>query len=171
MRFFFFGTLQDPDVLEIVLGRPVDGEVPMKPARLHGYDLATARDDWLPVLRPKLGSVVDGVVVDGLSGHDLERIAFFEDVEYDAEVLHVVLQDGVRVEATVYVGSHLEVDVDAPWRYQHWVAVDKPILLELARRWMDYLGEVDLTAAEEEWDRTRAEIEAVYLADVSLTRR
>ena len=48
-RFFFFGTLMDRDVLELVLDRPVT-ERDLSPARLNGFARRRIAKDSFPVL-------------------------------------------------------------------------------------------------------------------------
>ncbi len=49
MDYFFFGTMRDRDVLELVVGRPVT-DADTEAAALPGYRLARAIDDSYPAL-------------------------------------------------------------------------------------------------------------------------
>ncbi|MDH3377347.1 MAG: gamma-glutamylcyclotransferase [Gammaproteobacteria bacterium] len=162
MRFFFYGTLMDHDVIEIVLGRALDAGC-LKPARLEGYCTRIAIDEAVPVLRVAPGASVSGVVIEKLTAADAESIRFFEESEYDSEPCEVVV-DGVGiVVAEVHLNSQLRVDENQSWDFERWQAEEKSLFLILARQWMQHVGTTDLRAADEEWDRTRAR----YLADLN----
>ncbi len=155
MRFFFYGTLMDHDVIEIVLGRSLAARR-LQPARLDGYCAQTAIDEAVPVLRTAPGSSVSGVVIENLTEADAVRICFFEESEYDSEPREVVV-DGVGVvTAHVYLNSQLRINEKQRWDFPRWQAEEKPLFLILARQWMRHVGATDLRAADEEWDRTRA---------------
>ncbi|MGH6887228.1 MAG: gamma-glutamylcyclotransferase family protein, partial [Geminicoccales bacterium] len=81
MSFFFFGTLMDRDVLEIVLGRPV-GEDELAPARLRGYRRVRTATRPYPMLKPDPDGVVEGMLLIEASRRDEVRILHFEDQEY-----------------------------------------------------------------------------------------
>ena len=159
MRFFFYGTLMDHDVIEIVLGRALAARR-LQPARLDGYCAQIAIDEAVPVLRSAPGSSVLGVVIENLTVADAERICFFEESEYDSEPCEVVV-DGVGVvTAYVHLNSQLRVNEKQSWDFPRWQAEEKPLFLILARQWMRHVGATDLRAADEEWDRTRARYRA-----------
>lgn len=159
MRFFFYGTLMDHDVIEIVLGRALIARC-LQPAKFDGYCARIAIDEAVPVLRAAPDSSVSGVVIDDLTAADAKRICFFEDSEYDSEPCEVEV-DGVGVvTAYVYLNSQLRVNEKQNWDFLRWKAEEKPLLLILARQWMRHFGATDLRAADKEWDRTRARYRA-----------
>jgi hypothetical protein len=159
MRFFFYGTLMDNDVIEIVLGRALEAPC-LQPARLDGFCARIAIDEAVPVLRAAPGSSVSGVVIENLTAADAENIRFFEASEYDSEPCEVVV-DGVGVAiAYVHLNSQLRVNEKQSWDFLRWQAEEKPLFLTLARQWMRHVGATDLRAADEEWDRTRVRYRA-----------
>jgi len=168
-RFFFFGTLMDLDVLEIVLGRKLRAQR-LHPARLEGFHAYMAHDEDVPVLVSASGSSVGGVVIDELSADDQTRIAFFEDSEYSYEVRPVIVNDVVSVQAKVHVQSCLIANQERDWHYVSWRQSEKPLFLILARQWMRHLGVADLTEANAEWDRTRARYRAGMATKIPRSR-
>src|SRR3546814_14332510 len=77
-RYFFFGTLMDPDVLRLVLGRPVTRGA-LAPARLHGYRRMRILRDSFPVLVADPPPPVEGSVFNAAGAPDDARVLFFED--------------------------------------------------------------------------------------------
>ena len=90
MRFFFFGSLLDADVAELVLGRRPAPRA-WEPAALDGYVRAIFAKESYPILVPRAGGRVDGALMRGLSAEDTSRIAWFEEGEYDVRALPVTL--------------------------------------------------------------------------------
>lgn len=82
MRLFFFGSLLDPELFEVVVGRPVASVVRV-PARLDGWSARRVREEDYPVLVPTAGSGTVGRVIAGLSWTEIDRVQFFEGDEYD----------------------------------------------------------------------------------------
>lgn len=158
MRYFFFGTLRDLDVLKIVLDRTV-GDLVIRPAHLNGYRTRLAIAEPYPVLESSPDHSVEGVTVEGITSADVERILFFEESEYGNESVDVEMDDGRSVSALVHTSSHFEYYRDIDWDYATWCQTDKPILLVLAQQWMKHLDSEDLDAADKEWDRTRERLQ------------
>ncbi|MFQ5774337.1 MAG: gamma-glutamylcyclotransferase family protein [Kiloniellaceae bacterium] len=156
MRFFFFGLLADSDMLELVIGRPAPGR-PFPRARLAGFRLARLRGESFPVLAPAPGSRVEGVVVGGLSAADVDRILFFESVEYEPAPVAVELLDGGIVEAQAFTASARGDAADEEWRFEDWLARHKARDLRETALWMTLYGRLDVAAADRLWDRARAE--------------
>src|SRR5690606_22005033 len=100
-RYFFFKTLMDTDVLQLVLGRPVTfGTLP--PAWLHGCRRMRILHDSFPVLVADPSAAVDGLVFTAAGPQDQARILFFEDYDYDLATCRPVLGDDSTVEALFY---------------------------------------------------------------------
>ena len=131
---FVFGTLRDPDVLALVLGR---AGARTEPASLPGHAARTVAGRDYPVLVPEPGKAAPGALVHGLDAADRARLAWFEGEAYALAPCRVDAADGA-VDATVFVAAGLPVD--GPWHLDAWRARDKPGFLERARRWMDEFG-------------------------------
>ena len=128
MRYFFFGTLRDLDVLKIVLNWPVD-YLNIQSAYLNGYRTRLAVAEPYPVLEKCTDRRVEGIVVQGFTPS--------------------------MSSAAAHVSSHFEYYPDIDWEYRNWSETDKSILRVLTKQWMKHQGCEDLSAADAEWDRTR----------------
>lgn len=157
MRYFFYGTLTDADVLALVLGRRLAADA-LRPARLEGCRLAPAAEEPYPVPVPEPDAAVEGFVVEDLNAEDRARIAFIEDSEYRTRRAQVRLADGRGVRAHIHLDSDLEAVRGAEWDLDDWRAEERPDFLVLTAQWMAHFGARDLAAAEAEWDRTRDEL-------------
>ena len=154
MRFFFFGLLADPDILNEVAGRPIPGH-PFPSARLSGHRLVHLRRETFPMLIADAGHHVPGVLVDGLSEAEVERIIFFESVEYEPRPLTVEF-DGTQVEAHAFATTARAVAHHEPWTFQAWQARFKAHDLREAMLWMSFHGVVDVAEADRLWEAARA---------------
>lgn len=154
MRFFFFGLLSDPDILNLVAGRAVPGH-PFPAARLSGHRLARVRNETFPMLVPALGSQVSGVIVENLDQGDVDRIMFFESVEYEPQTL-VVESAGRETEALVFAGTARAAPDHEPWTFEDWQRRFKAHDLREARLWMSFYGVIDVAEADRLWTEARA---------------
>ncbi|MEE8223447.1 MAG: gamma-glutamylcyclotransferase family protein [Alphaproteobacteria bacterium] len=135
MRFFFFGTLMDPDVREVVVGRPVPASR-IEPATLEGFRRMCVAGRSCPMLIPDPPGRVEGCLVRGLDGRARARIGRFEGDEYRPERHWVRLSGGVRIEAYVYMARSGVRAGRTPWELSTWQRRHKRALLERARLWL-----------------------------------
>jgi hypothetical protein len=155
MRFFFFGSLLDEDVLAVVLGRAVAAPV-FAPAVLEGYVRALSALESYPVIVARPGGQVDGGLVRGLSAADHVRIAWFEEGEYQITPVHVRLADGRRIAARACV-TRPEHSVRAgDWSLARWQREAKPEFLPRVRAWMELYGRGTVAEAEATWQTMMA---------------
>jgi hypothetical protein len=159
MRFFFFGLLRDPEVLALVTGRPWTADRFLG-ARLADAALVHLRGEVFPILVPAPGAWVPGVVVAGLGGSDLDRIQFFESVEYEPTKVAVELLGGETVEAHAFAATpraaHSAAHNEAPWSFEAWRARDKARALHEAELWMALYGRLSVEEADRRWDAALA---------------
>ncbi len=155
MRFFFFGLLRDLDVLELVTGRPWTADRFLG-ARLADAALVHLRGEAFPILVPAPGAWVPGVVVAGLGGSDLDRIRFFESVEYEPAKVAVELWGGEAVEAHAFAATPRTARNEEPWSFEQWRARDKAQALHEAELWMALYGRLSIEEADRRWDETLA---------------
>ncbi len=159
MDHFFFGTLKDRDVLDLVVGRQV-ADADVAPAILSGFRLVRVVEESYPGLAPAPGGQAEGLLAKRLSSRDIERITWFEGAEYGPHVGEVTLGDGTRVTATVHLPSEtLEVS-DQTWDFEHWRRAEKPMLMALTRAHMTLMGRVSREAAAAIWDQRRERMQA-----------
>lgn len=81
MRFFFYGTLRDRDLLSLVLGRPVARDA-LKSATLRDWRRHPARGKTYPILVRERGAETDGDLLDGVSAGEQRRLALYEGEGY-----------------------------------------------------------------------------------------
>jgi hypothetical protein len=132
MRFFFYGTLLDPDVTALVLGRRLPPSA-FLPARLSGYVRRRAVGKGYPVLARRRGGSVSGAVVGGLTARDVARLAAYEGPNYRIAALPVRLQ-GRLVTVSVFEpnGPGLQPSAD-PWDLAAWQSRHKRAFVAFIR--------------------------------------
>ncbi len=119
MRYFFYGTLLDPDVRAHILGSWINRREPTR-ARLPGYRRVYIRGRHYPVVVPAHGESVDGLLAEGLDRHAMRRLAEFESDEYVDAERTVLVDDGRAVRARVFVASALARPTRTPWTVEVW---------------------------------------------------
>lgn len=135
MRFFFFGTLMDEEVLALVvsyLPPPHD----RRPAILSGYRRVKARGVSYPVIVEAERSSVEGLLVSGLDRAAAERLAAYEGAAYEAAEVTVSVA-GRPHRALVFVprpGGGL-VPLDEDWHYEEWRRRHGATFVARLRRW------------------------------------
>ena len=119
MRYFFYGTLIDPEVLYTVIRRPV-ASADRRPALLRGFRRVYRRGADYPVLVPDGSRAVEGIVVSGLGQRDVALLGAFEGNEYRAHLLPVRLRSGQMVRARVFLpGPGCEASGE-DWTIEEW---------------------------------------------------
>ncbi len=168
MRFFFFGSLRDHDILEVVIGRTLPRRA--RPvARLPDHRLERMAKETFPLLVAAPGDRAPGVVVEGLETGDIERIHFFESVEYEPRLHAVELAAGGTLDCHLFAATAVAGATGEPWHYDDWAARHKAKELREARLWMAFHGRVTAAEADRLWDEAVAagrEIEDL-IAEVS----
>jgi hypothetical protein len=81
MRFFFYGTLLDPDVVALVLGRRLPPAA-FVPASLPGHARRRAKGASYPIVVRDPCGEVPGAVVGGMSRRDVARLSAYEGPRY-----------------------------------------------------------------------------------------
>ncbi|SJZ57221.1 Gamma-glutamyl cyclotransferase, AIG2-like [Enhydrobacter aerosaccus] len=119
MRFFFYGTLLDPDVTALVLGRRMAPGM-FQRAILPGHARWRVQGGSYPIVVPDARAEVVGAVVSGLSQRDIERLARYEGPGYRIAPLKVKL-GGVTTVVSVFepVKSRLQPSRDV-WDLHQW---------------------------------------------------
>jgi Gamma-glutamyl cyclotransferase, AIG2-like len=135
LSFFFFGTLMDRDVLEIVLGRAV-AENELAPARLGGYRRVRTASRPYPMLRPDPDGVIEGMLLIEASSRDEARILHFESEEYVDRPTAVRSACGQEIEARVFFALASMGETEEPWEPGSWASRHKSDFLRQCREWM-----------------------------------
>ena len=154
MAYFFFGTMRDRDVLDLVIGRPI-ADADVAPATLAGFRLVRVVDESYPGLATMPAGRAGGLLVGGFSSRDLERLAWFEGAEYGPQPVEVTLGDGRRVTATMHLPNETLDVYDESWNFERWQRTEKPMLMALTRTHMALMGRVGVEAAATIWDQNR----------------
>ena len=119
MRYFFYGTLLDPDVRAHILGAWINRR-DLPRARLPGYRRVFIRGRHYPVVVPSAGEAVEGVLAGGLDRRAVLRLARFESDEYVDAERTVLVEGGGALRARVFVAGPLAHPSDAPWTVEVW---------------------------------------------------
>lgn len=130
MRYFFYGTLMDPDVRAWVLGGRV-GRRRLAPAVLRGHRRVFLRGRAYPVVVAAPGRAVRGLVADGLDRRAARRLAAFETAEYAARLRPVARADGAVLGARVFLAARRARPTGRDWSLGDWQRLHKR---EFARR-------------------------------------
>ena len=150
MRFFFFGSLRDHDILEAVIGRPFPRRA-FPAARLPDHRLERMAKETFPLLVAAPGASAPGIVVEGLQAADIARIHFFESVEYEPRLHPVELAAGGVLDCHLFAATALAGVTGEPWRFDDWAARHKAKELREARLWMAFHGRVTAEEADRLW--------------------
>jgi hypothetical protein len=133
MRFFFYGTLLDRDVMALVLGRRLPPAA-YAAAVLRGHARRRAKGASYPTLMRDPAAYVPGAVVGGLSARDVARLSAFEGPGYRIVPLQVLMGGGVTtVSVFEPVESRLKPGPD-PWSLVLWQRRDKRAFVGRLRR-------------------------------------
>lgn len=100
MRFFFYGTLIDPDVRRLVLGRHAPTAI--EPARLEGWRRLPLAGATYPVIVRDPAAAVAGILVRGLDAGARGLLVRYEGPEYELLPVEVLTGSDRRVAASVF---------------------------------------------------------------------
>ena len=156
---FFFGTLRDRELLDIVLDRPVAGEE-MRPALAPGFTIRRLQGQAYPHLVEETGAHAEGIVFDA-TVEELKRLAYFEEAEYGLAPIRVET-DGGPLEASYYRATGKVTPGDGAWDFEQWQRECKPVATEAARELMAHYGVVPVEEMDRIWPgiMTRARMRA-----------
>ena len=131
---FFYGSLRDPELLSVVLGRP-RSRIALTPARLPDHALRQVAGENFPCVVEAPGEAAPGDLARDLPEAEVARVLFFEDdEEYALRPLSVLAPDG-PVEALVCFPKGPTTPA-GPWRFEDWPAADRELLIECAHEIM-----------------------------------
>ena len=129
---FVYGTLRDPDVRRLVLGRPVEPADAL-PATAPGLAAVFYPGRTYPALVAVPDGAAPGTLLTGLSPADLAVLDAFEGPEYARRPVEVIVNGGPRA-ADVYWPA-TGIAADAPrWRLAEWVSRHKAAFLAAETR-------------------------------------
>lgn len=161
MILFFFGSLRDPDLLEVVLGEPPPA--PPILAVLPDHTALRAAGYDFPVAVPRPGASLTGLAVAGLSAQALDRVRFFEDTEYELRPVIIETRAG-PVEAHFFASAGLTASSDL-WSLEDWQATRKPLMLAVTRELMAAHGTIPPGAVDALWHRLYNQLAPLFAPD------
>ena len=167
---FFFGTLRDRELLEVVLDRPVQpGE--MVPARAPGHAARRLAGQEYPHLVEERDGIAEGVVFHA-TPDELDRLAYFEEAEYGLEPIRVETPAG-PVEARHYRATAKVQPGDGLWDFDSWRREARAVAIEAARELMAHYGHFPVERMDEIWPgiMTRARMRARAKAETAASGR
>jgi hypothetical protein len=133
MRFFFYGTLLDRDVMALVIGRRM-APAAFAPASLAGFVRRRARGVSYPILVQAPGGQVEGAVVGGLTRRDVDRLAAYEGPKYRIASVRVTMAGMLQAVSVFAPVEERFQPVDGAWDLASWQGRHKrPFLVRLRR--------------------------------------
>jgi hypothetical protein len=141
MRFFFYGTLRDRDLLALVLGRPVARDA-LKPAVLRDWCRHPARGKSYPVLVRQRGATTMGDVLDGVSASEQRRLTIYEGEGYRLTRAFATVDGAAGPRAVLLFARSAKGPpaLDGDWSLDEWRAQHKAHAMEVVRANADRLG-------------------------------
>jgi hypothetical protein len=136
VNLFFFGTLMDPEVREIVMGRPLAADA-VESAVVQGFRRVFVADRHYPMLLPHASGWVDGTLVRGVDPESVHRLQVYEGWEYSLAPIRVRTASGQSVMAHVFMcPPHVQAD-KRDWKLDQWQMRHKRTFLPRAKALMD----------------------------------
>lgn len=154
---FFFGSLMDMDLLEVVLGRSPK-KLSIRAGRILGFDRHRVDGETFPMLAPVPGGAVDGLVVEGLTRQDLDRIQYYETALYELRAFDVECQ-GRRIGARSFIATSRLSDSGESWDFVCWQTTEKEFTLRVVEKAMALYGEKTIEEIEEIWPELEEAVE------------
>lgn len=113
MKIFVYGTL----LFETVMEKVVKQNFTSKPACLHNYTRKCIRGRVYPGIVQHKHSKVDGLVYYGVTQEAIQRLDYFEGIEYQRKTVQVMSVSGELIFADTYVvnSAHINALEDKPW--------------------------------------------------------
>ncbi|MDJ0947315.1 MAG: gamma-glutamylcyclotransferase family protein [Alphaproteobacteria bacterium] len=119
MKFFFYGTLMDAELLQTVLGRVLAAEACL-PMNLAGFRRHGVRGRTYPILVPAAAGVVRGIMAQGLAEADALRLTWYESDDYEIRECRLRGAGGARATAWVYLPRPGIMVAEGGWDFQAW---------------------------------------------------
>lgn len=133
MNLFFYGTLMDADVRELVCGEALDVE----PAIAQGFRRVFLAGKHYPMMLPHSSGWVEGTLATGLNAETVHRLQVYEGWEYNLHPLKVRTGSGQAVMAHVFLcPPQIPADM-RDWRLEEWQRRYKRTFMPKAQALMD----------------------------------
>ena len=86
----------------------------------------------------------------GLNGEDINRILFFEDVEFTPQQLDIEING--EIEQASYFSQQGVRPSDDPWSFDEWQQKDERLSVVTAELWMELYGKYSAEEADSYWN-------------------
>jgi len=146
---FFYGSLRDRSLLEVVLGRDVDA-ADLAPARVTDHAACRITGEDYPVLLPRPGAGAEGVLFRNATAADLDRLAYFEEAEYSLVPIRIETASG-HCEAQHFRGTGKPQVLAEPWDFETWRRDCLMVAIEMAREYMHHVETLPVEEVDTIW--------------------
>lgn len=142
---FVYGTLLDADVRTLVLGRPLE-PAQLQPAVLKHMRRVYIAGRLYPMVVPRRGASVDGLLLTALTDEDYYRLDAFEGADYGRERQNVspLGEDGSEGEPVLAWFYRTRGMGPRPslrdWQIDAWRPREKAVFLRAAKEWLAELS-------------------------------
>ena len=149
-KFFFYGTLRSIPILETVIGHKSD-YLEFTPSFAPRSELRLVINESFPVIVFNDNYAgVHGTLVKGLNGEDINRILFFEDVEFTPKQLD--LEVNGEIKQASYFSQQGVRPSEELWLFDEWKKKDERLSVVTAELWMELYGKYSAQKAERYWN-------------------
>lgn len=146
---FFYGSLRDAGLLEIVLGRRVE-PAHLERASAAGFAARCIRGEVYPVLLPVPGRLTEGLLFHHPSEKDIARLSYYEEAEYRLAPIAVETGSGPR-DAQYFRSTEKPSALDEDWDFARWRREHLGVATETAREYMDHAGRLPVDQVDTIW--------------------
>ena len=160
---FFYGTLRDRPLLEIVMGASGDA-LDVTPAILPGYKVSSVAEGPFPMIETCVNEAAMGVLVRGLTPDQIARLDYYEG-GFGYDLHQVTLEDGQSGE--VYVPQPDLWTGKGPWDLSEWQEEWGALSRHAAVEVMGYMGSRSRDDVARMFPRIRARAAAKVNASAS----
>ncbi len=125
--FFTYGTLEIPQVVQIITGQVLTGA----PARLEGYARYQLKNHAYPGIIQEAGASITGTLYRDLDEMLIARLDEYEDTCYEKRRLQIITEDGMALEAQAYVipEENRELLSSRPWDREQFIRDELDVFL------------------------------------------
>jgi hypothetical protein len=133
MRFFFYGTLLDEAIRQLVIGR----QVAVAEATLAGWRRVAAAGKHYPFIARDAAASAAGVVTETLGAREIARLRHYEGDGYGLIAAHISDQAGTAIAAQVFVPQAGSLVGAGEWSLEDWQREHRAAVLGRLRayRW------------------------------------
>jgi hypothetical protein len=116
MRFFFYGTLLDPELRRVVIGR----DIPVVAATLAGWCRLGVAGMHFPMIRRDEAGSVAGALTEPLGAGEIARLRHYEGDGYCLVAVEARDQEGAGIAASVFAPPDGHLIGVGTWTLGDW---------------------------------------------------